>query len=78
MRSIAAKRDGHQLGINELCLGITGHHTVDSGGYSRFTWCTRNTLQSLVFSLNHLERATRIELAFSACVRLRTTKTLVA
>ena len=60
------RRLGHQMGINGMRLGINGHLTADIGGHSRIALSTRNAVQVLMFAMNPLERATRIELAFSA------------
>ena len=54
------------MGTSRKFLGTYGHLAMDNGGYSWSLMATRKSLQILEFQRNSLERATRIELAFSA------------
>ncbi len=54
------------MGTSSDELGTFGHLTEDNGGYSWSLMVTRKSLKILDFQGNSLERATRIELAFSA------------
>ena len=54
------------MGTSSDELGTFGHLTEDNGGYSWSLLVTRKSLQIRHFQRKALERATRIELAFSA------------
>ena len=54
------------MGTSSEELGTFGHLTVDNGGHLWSLMVIRKSLQLLDFQRNTLERATRIELAFSA------------